>query len=69
MRRQFDRTERSEANRSVFNATELFRFLEKATHLTLREEIKMCAWVTDDQPEMRRIWKEFIRQVQSGIRH
>ncbi len=46
---------------------ELFRYLEKAIHLTPREEIRTCRRVMRNDPEVGRLWIEFIRQVRRGV--
>ena len=48
---------------------ELFRYLAKAEHLTLDEEIKTCAEVAVANPALGNLWDEFIRQVRSGVSH
>jgi hypothetical protein len=50
-------------------AQELFRYLRKAEHLTLEEELKTCLYVGARQPEIGRLWLELIRQVREGKSH
>lgn len=54
---------------SDFVVQELFRYLEKAVHLTIKEEIRTYVGVAQNQPEIGRLWSEFIRQVRDGIQH
>ena len=59
----------SSIDRSDFVVQELFRYLDKAVHLTLEEEVRTCAKVSRTQPEIGNLWGELIRQVRDGVQH